>query len=140
MMTIMDEETLDEINIQHFKLINGEEFIGLVRGTEDNRILVEFPLMLNVMSLGRGRESFYFTEWMPMARTEIMSVYPNTIITHTEVTDQFKEHYIRTALKFKEKPNTVFHGDNDNDDDDIYDEDMLDEDFDVMDYINKTIH
>ena len=51
-MTIMDEETLDEINIQHFKLVNGEEFIGLVRGTEDNRILVEFPLMLNVMSLG----------------------------------------------------------------------------------------
>ena len=139
-MTIMDEETLNDINIQHFKLINGEEFIGLVRGTEENRILVEFPLMLNVMSLGRGRESFYFTEWMPMAREEVQAVYPNTIISHSEVTDQFKEHYIRTALRFKDKPNTIFHGEPE---DDIYDDDMLDEldeDFDVRDYISKTIH
>ena len=137
MMTIMDEETLNDINIQHFKLVNGEEFIGLVRGTEKNRILVEFPLMLNVMNLGNGRESFFFTEWMPMSRTEIQSVYPNTIVTHSEVSDQFKEHYIRTALRFRERPNTVFHGEPEHD---IYDDEMLDDDFDVRDHISKTIH
>ena len=137
-MTIMDDNVLKDINIQHFKLVNGEEFIGLVRGTENNRILIEFPLMLNVMSLGAGKESFYFTEWMPMARDEVIHVYPTTIITHSEVTDQFKEHYIRTALKFKEKPNTVYGAD----EDDIYDEmfDNDDEDFDNVVSINKTIH
>jgi len=135
------DESLKDVNIQHFKLVSGEEFIGLVRGTDDNRVVIEFPLMINLMVMGSGKESFYFTEWMPMAKDEIVHVYPSSIITHSEVTDQFKEHYIRTALKFKDRPSGIYQSD-DNNGDDIYDEMFDDEEdeFNNVVNINKTIH
>ena len=90
----MKDEELNDVNIQHFKLINGDELIALVRGSEGSRILLEFPLMLNVMPMGSGKESFYFTEWMPMTKDEVIQVYATSIISHSECTDEFKEHYI----------------------------------------------
>ena len=83
----MKDEELNDVNIQHFKLINGDELIALVRGSEGSRILLEFPLMLNVMPMGSGKESFYFTEWMPMTKDEVIQVYATSIISHSECTD-----------------------------------------------------
>ena len=130
----MKDEELNDVNIQHFKLINGDELIALVRGSEGSRILLEFPLMLNVMPMGSGKESFYFTEWMPMTKDEVIQVYATSIISHSECTDEFKEHYIRTALKFKQTEAPKYNYT----EDDIYDDD--DEEYDNVIPINTTIH
>ena len=44
-----EELTLKDIDIRHFKLMNGDEIVGLVRGHDEIQVFIEFPLLLNIM-------------------------------------------------------------------------------------------
>ena len=132
----MEDKVLDQLKISHIKFTNGDEIVALVRNIDarHTNMIVEMPLAINTMHSGEDRETFYFTEWMPMSGYEI-HINMSTIITHSECTDSFKEHYVRTALSFKEKPSTSFTSEwpDDEDDDIDYEED-------VQANINKTMH
>jgi hypothetical protein len=64
----------------------------------------------------------------------VIQVYATSIISHSECTDEFKEHYIRTALKFKQTEAPKYNYT----EDDIYDDD--DEEYDNVIPIKTTIH
>ncbi|MGY8866066.1 MAG: hypothetical protein ACKVJK_10580 [Methylophagaceae bacterium] len=123
----MEDTALNELNVSHIKLANGDEVVALVRSIEDASIFVESPLLINTMHSGEDRESFYFTEWMPMSES-VVCINRSTVITHAECTDPFKEHYVRTALSFKERPTSSFTSEYPEDDVFGYDdEDMMEE-------------
>ena len=126
-----EELRLDNIDIRHFKLTNGDEVIGLVRGHDEVQVFIEFPLLLNIISLSPEKEQYYYTEWMPMAGDQLIKVYFGSIVAQSKCTDQFKEQYIRTALRLKETPTNVLNE---------MDEDFEDEVFDSIMSARKTIH
>lgn len=126
-----EELTLDNIDIRHFKLTNGDEIVGLVRGHDEVQVFIEFPLLLNIISLSPEKEQYYYTEWMPMAGDQLIKVYFGSIVAQSKCTDQFKEQYIRTALRLKETPTNVLNE---------MDEDFEDEVFDSIMNAGKTIH
>ena len=70
-----EELRLDNIDIRHFKLTNGDEVIGLIRGHDEVQVFIEFPLLLNIISLSPEKEQYYYTEWMPMAGDQLIKVY-----------------------------------------------------------------
>ena len=126
-----EELTLDNIDIRHFKLMNGDEIVGLVRGHDESQVFIEFPLLLNIISLSPEKEQYYYTEWMPMAGDQLIKVYFGSIVAQSKCTDQFKEQYIRTALRLKETPTNVLNE---------MDDDFEDEVFDSIMSARKTIH
>jgi hypothetical protein len=126
-----EELRLDNIDIRHFKLTNGDEVIGLIRGHDEVQVFIEFPLLLNIISLSPEKEQYYYTEWMPMAGDQLIKVYFGSIVAQSKCTDQFKEQYIRTALRLKETPTNVLNE---------MDEDFEDEVFDSIMSARKTIH
>ena len=126
-----EELTLDNIDIRHFKLTNGDEIVGLVRGHDESQVFIEFPLLLNIISLSPEKEQYYYTEWMPMAGDQLIKVYFGSIVAQSKCTDQFKEQYIRTALRLKETPTNVLNE---------MDDDFEDEVFDSIMNAGKTIH
>lgn len=126
-----EELTLDNIDIRHFKLMNGDEIVGLVRGHDESQVFIEFPLLLNIISLSPEKEQYYYTEWMPMAGDQLIKVYFGSIVAQSKCTDQFKEQYIRTALRLKETPTNVLNE---------MDDDFEDEVFDSIMNAGKTIH
>ena len=126
-----EELTLDNIDIRHFKLTNGDEIVGLVRGHDEIQVFIEFPLLLNIISLSPEKEQYYYTEWMPMAGDQLIKVYFGSIVAQSKCTDQFKEQYIRTALRLKETPTNVLNE---------MDDDFEDEVFDSIMNAGKTIH
>lgn len=126
-----EELRLDNIDIRHFKLTNGDEVIGLIRGHDEVQVFIEFPLLLNIISLSPEKEQYYYTEWMPMAGDQLIKVYFGSIVAQSKCTDQFKEQYIRTALRLKETPTNVLSE---------MDEDFEDEVFDSIMSARKTIH
>lgn len=120
----MTDEALElkEINIQQFKLNSGDEIIGLVQGTEKGMVLMEFPLLLNVISVSPNRETYYFTEWMPMVTSEeFIKIHTHSIVAYGECSDSFKEHYIRTALRLRKEPPLEFDADEEEFEDDVFD-------------------
>ena len=129
-----EELTLKDIDIRHFKLMNGDEIVVLVRGHDEIQVFIEFPLLLNIMSLSPDKEQYYYTEWMPMAGDQLIKVHFGSIVAQSKCVDSFKEQYIRTALRLKESPTQVF-------DSSEMDEDFEDEVFDsIMNAGRKTIH
>jgi len=126
-----EELTLDSIDIRHFKLMNGDEIVGLVRGHDESQVFIEFPLLLNIMSLSPDKEQYYYTEWMPMAGDQLIKIYFGSIVAQSTCTDSFKEQYIRTALRLKETPTNVL-----NEMDDDFEDEVLDS---IMN-AGKTIH
>lgn len=126
-----EELTLDNIDIRHFKLTNGDEIVGLVRGHDEIQVFIEFPLLLNIISLSPEKEQYYYTEWMPMAGDQLIKVYFGSIVAQSKCTEQFKEQYIRTALRLKETPTNVLNE---------MDDDFEDEVFDSIMNAGKIIH
>ena len=127
-----EELTLDNIDIRHFKLTNGDEIVGLVRGHDEVQVFIEFPLLLNIISLSPEKEQYYYTEWMPMAGDQLIKVYFGSIVAQSKCTDQFKEQYIRTALRLKETPTNVLNEMDDDFEDEVFDS--------IMNAGRKTIH
>ncbi len=127
------ENVLDTINIQHLKLVSGDEVVGLIRAMEKDRLVIESPLSLNMMPTLGDTESFFFTEWMPMSDNNVISIYINSIVATTPCNDLFKEHYIRTALKFKVRPIPIFE-------DDEGEDEYIDDDGFNIDEDNDTMH
>ena len=117
----MHQTALDEVNIRHFKLVSGDEILALVNTIEDNYCLVEQPLSLNVMHISEGKESYYFSEYMPLVKRDgPIILHMNSIVAHCEADDEFKEQYVRTCLKFRADP-TVNEIDEGLEDDTEYD-------------------
>ena len=97
----MTEQTyFDEFEIQHIKFTSGDEVISIVSGREGDHLLLEHPMKINVMSNGEN-EVYFFTEYMPLAETDITYVNEKNVVAYTLVTDDVKEKYVRACLRSK---------------------------------------
>ena len=61
---------MEGLNIRHFKLMNGEEIIGLVAVTNDDNYIVERPVKLHPSVLG----GMQFSSWFPFSEAKQFKV------------------------------------------------------------------
>ena len=54
---------MEELDIRHFKLVNGDDIIGLVNRKNDNAFLVERPVIAQSNMLG----GYQFSHWFPFS-------------------------------------------------------------------------
>lgn len=126
-----DKSTIIEnFDIRHFKLVSGEEILAIVNSVYPTYLTLEMPLLLNIMASTTDRESYYFSEWMPLSEDDLTTVYINNIVAQTSITDGSKEHYVRTCLAFRERSEGGEYVDSE---DDHYD-------MDDMEQSNGTMH
>ena len=90
---------MEGLNIRHFKLMNGEEIIGLVAVTNDDNYIVERPVRLNPSMLG----GIQFSAWFPFSDAKQFKIRMSDIIQHVPVAETIKETYVQFALKM-DKP------------------------------------
>jgi hypothetical protein len=56
----------DDLNVRHFKLVSGDEVLGLVRDTDTDtlNVIVERPLLIHVdYNVESGRERFFLSDY-----------------------------------------------------------------------------
>ena len=95
--------SLDDINIQLFKLSSGDEIISLVY-EEPGGVLIglENPLLLH-MKVNNDGHQFAFSDWSPMAKNRgKINLNPSHVISQSEAEDEVKERYIRMCLRMRE--------------------------------------
>lgn len=90
---------MEGLNIRHFKLMNGEEIIGLVAVTNDDNFIIERPVRLNPGMLG----GVQFSAWFPFSDMKSFKVLKSSIIQHVPIAETIKETYVQFALKM-DKP------------------------------------
>jgi len=83
------------LNIRHFKLMNGEEIIGLLAIKNDDNYIIERPVRINPSLLG----GIQFSAWFPFSEDKQFKVLKSSIIQHVPIAESIKDTYVNFALK-----------------------------------------
>ena len=128
---------LSDIDIRHFKLSSGDEVISLVSKDDTDAVVIQQPMKMH-SNLGQNSQSYYFTDWQPMAKLNTCAISKLHIISFVECADDVKEKYIKMCLDDESSANSGTYLDIESDSDEL---DMeLDEYLDPLPDGNPTIH
>ena len=86
---------MEDLDIRHFKLTNGDEIVGLVSNKNDTNWIIERPVQVNANLMG----GFNFTPWFPFSDAKTFKVLKNHIVQHVPVADTVKSTYLTFALQ-----------------------------------------
>ena len=78
------------LNIRHFKLMNGEEIIGLLAIKNDDNYIIERPVRINPSLLG----GIQFSAWFPFSEDKQFKVLKSSIIQHVPIAESIKDTYV----------------------------------------------
>ena len=90
---------MDNLNIRHFKLVNGDEIIGLVAVKNDDSYLVERPFSVSNNILG----GFQLSPWFALSENKTFKIMKKHIVNHVMVAEDVKGVYVEYALKIDER-------------------------------------
>ena len=90
---------MEGLNIRHFKLMNGEEIVGLVANKNEDNYIIERPVKLSPSMLG----GIQFHAWFPFSDSKMFKIRMSDIIQHVPIAESIKETYVQFALKM-DKP------------------------------------
>jgi len=97
-MSDKDYTSLEDLDIQHFKLNDGCEIIAYINSIEKHIILVERPMLLNQIH-NNGMETYFFTKYMPFAEVDtLIKINSSNIVATSPLSDDIKERYIRATI------------------------------------------
>lgn len=126
---------MTDMNVRQMKLISGDEIVCLVSSDNDSTYLVETPLQVRLVEGTVGK--YQLIPWFALSSSTLISINKSNIISHCEVDEDIKHHYISLAL------DDGSHTDDfDEDQLDMFDEDDVESE-DHLDYLttpNKVIH
>lgn len=128
---IEENDSLEDMDIQHVKLSDGSEIVTYINSTEGASIIVERPMNLNLITTANGYDTYFFTKYFPFAKHNLVKLNSRNVISASEVTDEIKEKYIRAALK-SDNSSSI-----DNHMEDLDEEDM---DLNFMESPSKKLH
>jgi len=119
--TSMTDKIYDDLDIRQFKLTSGENVLGLITGVDKvtSMIMMERPVTLISETLKDSKQRFFFADWMPVARKDVVGIAPNHVISQAEVDSRIKESYIKYCLTYDRE---LY---DDEEDDDDYDNELL---------------
>ena len=86
---------MESLNIIHFKLMNGEEIIGLLAVKNEDNLIIERPVRINPSFLG----GVQFSAWFPFSESKQFKVLKSSIIQHVPIAESIKDIYVQFALK-----------------------------------------
>jgi len=128
---------LSDIDIRHFKLSSGDEVISLVSKDDTDVVVLQQPMKMH-SNIGQNSQSYYFTEWQPMAKLNTCAISKLHIISFVECADDVKAKYVKMCLDDESSDNNGTYLNIESDSDDI---DMeLDEYTDSIFNGEPTIH
>ena len=94
---------MEDLNIRHFKLMNGEDIIGVVSVKNDDSWLIERPVLIQSNILG----GFQFTHWFPFSNTKVHKLQFTSIINSTGIDQDIKEDYLNFVLTAKKRTRKI---------------------------------
>ena len=103
---------LETLQIRQFKLMNGDEIIGLVANNNETNFIIDRPFKVEVNKY--KHDAYQLVPWFDLSLSNTFTIDKSMVVAHASVAYNIKETYIKFALALDEKTNT----DDDMDDDD----------------------
>jgi len=84
----------NNLNIRHFKLLNGEQIIALVSSKNEDNVMIERPVSIQENVMGGWR----FSHWFPFSDKKVFKILNSSIMNHSEIENSLKGDYIRFVM------------------------------------------
>lgn len=124
------EDPLENLDVQHIKLSDGNEIIAYINSFDSGFLVVERPMNINLVTAANGFDTYFFTKYFPFSKHNVIRIHSRNIISASEVSNEIKERYIKAA--------TGTHEDHEEEDDDRLSDQDLNLNF--MDSPSKKYH
>ena len=108
-------ETIKDLPIRQFKLMNGDEIIALVESDNESNYLIDRPfrIMINTTKT----DLFNLVPWFDLSLSNTFTIDKSMVVAHAAVADQIIESYLSFALKLEDINASLLDDDYDDDDD-----------------------
>jgi len=87
--------SIENLDIRHFKLTNGEEIIGLVNSATENAFIIERPAVVHVSNLG----VYMFSSWFPFSDQNLFKILKTSVVMQSGIIEESKHSYIRFCTR-----------------------------------------
>ena len=95
-------------NIQHLRLINGEEIIGDILNVTESSVVIDNPLIVDEQSDQYGNHALVLTKYIPFAKNKVCEILREHVITMTELhSEMVKYYYLSLKLNVKKEVNMI---------------------------------
>ena len=91
---------MEDLQIRHFKLVNGEQIIAAVNSKNEDNWYLGVPVQVSA-GLFNG---FQFAPWFPFSNEENYKISFVNVIQSTPVDDEIRDAYIKFVLNLKDNP------------------------------------
>ena len=88
-------ESIEEVDVRHFKLTNGENIICYVQSASEHAFIVERPAAVQASPAGM----WTFADWFPFSDKKVFKIMKRFVINHTEVVSETRESYIKYSCQ-----------------------------------------
>lgn len=110
-------DVISDLPVRQFKLMNGDEIIGLVESVNETNYMIDRPFKVIVNPI--KTDAFNLVPWFDLSLSNTFTIDKSMVVAHAIVADSIKETYINFALsldKVTEALNNdaVEYDDNDN--------------------------
>lgn len=89
---------MEDLDVRHFKLMNGESVVGLVSVNNESNYIIERPVLIEKSMIG----TWSFTPWFPFSETKSFKIEKDHILQNVPVADSVKYNYVQFALRMSE--------------------------------------
>lgn len=105
------EEVVKDLAIRQFKLMNGDEIIGLVANSNETNFIIDRPFRVEVNK--HKADAYNLVPWFDLSLSNTFTIYKSMIVAHADVADSIKQTYIKFAISLDEKLTDLPNDDND---------------------------
>jgi hypothetical protein len=96
-----------KLNIRQFKMMNGEEIIGLVNQKEPSSYIIERPFQIKPTMMG----GFSLLPWFPFSSQKLFKIEKEFIMHSVEIDEDMKTEYIKLAASSQQQPKPILEPD-----------------------------
>ena len=90
------EKVMADVNIRQFKLMNGDEIIGLVANNNETNYVLDRPFKVIVNPI--KNDAFNLVPWFDLSLSTVFTIDKSMVVAHAIVADSIKETYIKFAV------------------------------------------
>jgi len=91
---------MEDIQVRHFKLVNGEQIIAAVNSKNEDNWYLGVPVQVSPGFIN----GFQFAPWFPFSKEENYKISFVNIIQSTPVEQEIRDAYIKFVLNLKDNP------------------------------------
>ena len=90
------EEVVKDLAIRQFKLMNGDEIVGLVANHNETNFIIDRPFKVTPNKL--KKDAFQLVPWFDLSLSNTFTIDRSMVIAHADVATSIKETYLKFAI------------------------------------------